>query len=219
MGAKYFCDCEKIVCFRNADLLIGGQNTHASSAKIFSESRPYFFEDDLTWCVRRAALVPPWKNYYYIMSLDLIIPGLFLMMFAIVLIYLLTTFEERSLDIWTSCIGAMSMLILFPAHLYPRRSIQRFILGWFLFAALILTTTFLAFYYDFVMRTLRETQIETFKQIVANDFVLGGDENTKNYLIAQNQVIIQNSIRIHSPIIINLINFPEYFYTVIGGAN
>lgn len=179
----------KITNSREADLLIGGQNNHTSFAGQFSTSRPYFFNDDLTWCVCRAKLMPTWKNFYYIVTWDANTVGLVASFLGVAVFFLLTTFEQKSADVWTSAISVFSMIILFLADFFPKRTITRFYLGWFSLGVLISTNTFLAFYYGFMLHPLHEKQIDTFAQIGDNNLVLGSDDNMRNYLIEQNQVI------------------------------
>lgn len=81
------------------------------------------------------------------------------------------------------------MLLLLPTNLFPKKLITRVFMTWYLIAALLLISTFLAFYYDFMLRNLSEMQIETFDQITDHNLILGADENTKSYLIEQNQVL------------------------------
>lgn len=159
--------------------MIGGQNEHSSFAEIFSATQPYFFKDDLTWCVRHAKAIPAWNNLYYIASWDIIVIGLIAVCIGVIFIYSMAASEKHPVDIWTVITSSLQMIILFPADLFPKRMIARFFFAWYLITTLLMTTTFLAFYYNFIMRTLYETQINTFDRIVSNDLMLGGDKNKK----------------------------------------
>lgn len=118
--------------------------------------------------------------------------GLIAVFSSVIILYLLSTFEKHPIDLWTSTISMLQMIILCPTQLFPMRLTLRFFQTWVLISTLSLTTTFLAFHYDFMMRTLFETQIDTFDRFVSNDLMLGGDENTKMYLLEQNLVIKLN---------------------------
>lgn len=169
--------------------MIGDPNNQFSLPKHnFSLSRPYFFRDDMTWCVRRANQIPTWKNIYYIANLDIIILGIFLMLVSIFFTYVLTSFEERPRDIWSSTLINIQATVLTPARFKPKRPMLRYFYAGGLLAMLAVTTTFLAFHYDFMMYPRYEKQIDTFNQLVNNNFLLAGEEQTKDYLVEQNLV-------------------------------
>lgn len=140
--------------------MIGDRNQQYSHSKNhFSLSRPYFFRDDTTWCVRRAKQIPAWKNVYYIVTRDMIIVGIILLMLCMLMIYLVTSFEDRQMDIWSSIIMNFQIIMLLPVHMDPKRSITRVLLGIGLLLVLATTTTFLAFYYNFMLQLVNNGSV------------------------------------------------------------
>lgn len=63
-----------------------------------------------------------------------------------------------------------------------------------MFAALAITSIFLAFYYNFVIQPRYEKQINTFDQITKSHYILAGDEQTKSYLMEHEMVKIGRTI-------------------------
>lgn len=172
------------------------RNQFVFSANNFSLSRPYFFRDDSTWCVSRAKRIPIWKNIYYIASLDIIIAGMVLLLVAIGGLYAFTSLEDHPCDIWSSILIAIQVIVLFPCRFSPKRTILRTFFAGGLFAMIATTTTFLAFYYDFILQPRHYKQIDNFDKLVSNNYLLTGDEHMRLYLMEQ-KLVNRELIPIH----------------------
>lgn len=142
----------------------------------------------MTWCVRHAKQIPAWMRIYYIASLDTNIMGIILLLISIILTYVLSSFEQHPCDIWQSVLIIIQAVILFPSQLKPKRAIFRVFFAAGLLALTASTTIFLMFYYSFTLQPRYQRQIDTFDQIVGHNFLLAGDEHTKDYLMEQNWV-------------------------------
>lgn len=154
----------------------------------FSSSRAYFFGADETWCVRRAKQIPFWKNVYYIASYEIVLLGIALQILCFFMAYGLSSFEDHPWDIWTSVLICYQALLLIPSPIKLTRGRNRCFFGASLLTLLATTTTFLAFYYKFMLQPRYENQIATFDQIVGKRFLLAGTTKTKDYLMQQNLV-------------------------------
>lgn len=154
----------------------------------FSLTRAYFFRDDTTWCVRQAKQIPSWMNIFYIATVDVNLLGVTLLIVSIFLTYLFTSFEEHPEDIWKTLIMFLQVILLMSSPFKPKRRMLRLFHIAGLYAMLATTSIFLAFYYNFMLQPRYERQIDTFDQIVSNNFLLAGDEHTKEFLMQQNRV-------------------------------
>lgn len=175
--------------FREADITISDTRDLILRPGIESlMSRPYFLQDDITWCVRRAQQLPAWKSINYIISIDVLVIGTILFVVVIFVAYALTSFEERPLDIWTSMLIVFRALISFSSEFNPKRGMLRLFFIGGLFTIMVVTTTFLAFYYGLVMQPKHGKQIQNFDELTNRKFALAGDKNTKIYLEKENLV-------------------------------
>lgn len=146
-------------------------------------SRPYFFLDDTTWCVRRAKQIPKWKNFFFVCDIEVLYIGIFYIVISIPIIYGLRLFDDPNPgDIWTTGLIVFLAVLLMPAHIQPKQITFRFFAGFFLLVLLMLTSTYLAFFFNFLITPLYEKQIHTFDHLVNEHFLLAGAENTKTYL-------------------------------------
>lgn len=174
----------------------------------YSLLRPYFSQDDATLCVRRAKAIPIWKKFFYIASRNVIIAGIPMLLAVITLFYFHTSFEDKTLDLWTCMLVTVRMILLFPSEFQPKHAILRQLFALALITEFACTSIFLAFYFDFIMTPKYEEQIHNFDQIINHNFLLSGDNNTKNYLLEENLV---KHKRILSKIFIKLCN-TWFFY-------
>lgn len=148
----------------------------------FSWSQPYFFRDDMTWCVHRAKQIPSWMNIFYIVSLDVIVLAFVCFVLSSYLMYGLTAFEDRPMDIWKIFFLFAQGISLSPHRFDPKQIKLRIIYAIGLLIVLAITTTGLAFYYDFLLEPRYNPQIHTFNQIVNANYRLGGDKTMRVYL-------------------------------------
>lgn len=128
------------------------------------------------------------------MTLDCILLTVISFLLSSITCFAATSFEDDPKDIWTSIFSTIQVAILSVTTLNPKRSVNRFYFGLFLFTGQLVATTFLAFYYIFLMRSIYMQQIDTFEQIADKDFLLAGDGNTRDYLMEMNRVNFGNSI-------------------------
>lgn len=110
-------------------------------------------------------------------------------MASIIFTYVFSSFENHPRDIWTSILINFQAVLLVSSRFNPNRPLLRafFVVG--LFVLLATTTTFLAFYYDFIIQSRYEKQIDTSEQIGENKLLLAGSTETKDYLMRQNLII------------------------------
>lgn len=175
--------------FRDADVVIG-DNTHQSVLSVtdFSMLIPYFFHDDTTWCVRQAEPIPAWMNFFYIVPPTVMVAGFVSLSAVVFFTYMFSSFEDHPPDIWSTIIINFQAVVLLPSQFNPKRLILRFFFGSALLAIIAATTTFMAFYYDFMLQPRYYKQIDSFDQLVTHKFLLAGEKHTKDYLLEQNTV-------------------------------
>lgn len=189
---------------RNADLFIGGMSqviSHFQTNGFWS--RAYSFHDDLTWCVRPAQPLPMWMNVFQLCTVGVAIIAVILYIICVYLLYALTTFDDRPVDIWKSTIIFLQAVVLVPVAYKPKRANLQlhFISGHFM--AMITNAMLVAFCMKFLLASRYEKQIQTFDQLVEHDFLIAGDDTAKNYL-EENQMVTPRRRVFFCHILINL---------------
>lgn len=176
-------------CQRKYDLIIGGvRPEYFTYSTKFVASAPYL-QDDLTWCVSQSKAISRWKNIFYI-------PKDFLTYFWGVTMYiatifgtfLLTTFEEKPLDIFYCAILSVQTLTGFTSQFSPKLTVTRFHFGQFLIIPFWLNQIFNGFLITYLHLILYEDQIKTLDEISRNNFHLAGDHLVFEHLEVKNMV-------------------------------
>lgn len=196
-------------------MLIGDRSGRFSpSGNQFLLSRPYFFEDDMTWCVRRAVQIPAWKSFFRIPTRDSVVAGSLLLFSSVITFYLLTTFEDHPRDIWISQLIVLEIVLLISFHFEPKHSMLRCISAIAQFSMMVTTNTFLAFFYKFLLEPRYEKPIDTFDRIATNNYRLAGDEYTKDYLMEHN--LVNRELDEFKPISSQSLIFHDIFFSFIS---
>lgn len=96
--------------------------------------------------------------------------------------FLLTTFEEKPLDLFYCAILSVQTVVGFTSPFKPKGSLMRFHYGQFLIIPFWLTQIFSAFLITFAPRVLYENQINSVENIAQNGFRLAGDSYVLDHL-------------------------------------
>lgn len=170
-------------------MIIGGiRPEYFLNSTKFVASAPYM-QDDLTWCVSHARAIPRWKNIYYIpKDIATYTWGATMYIMTIFVAFLLTTFEEKPLDLWYCAILSVQTVIGFTSTFKPKGTLMRLHYGQFLIIPFWLTQIFSAYLITFASQILYENQIDTIESIVNNEFRLAGDSHVFNHLSIRSKV-------------------------------
>lgn len=118
----------------------------------FSVTRPYFFHDDTTWCVSQAKPIPAWMILFHIAPPTIMIMGFFSLSAVVLFTYMFSSFEDHPPDIWSTIHINGQAVVLLPSQFNPKRLPLRYFFGSALLVILAATTTFLAYYCDFMLQ-------------------------------------------------------------------
>lgn len=176
------------ICFlrSNYDLIVGNFNPNRSDG--FTSTWPYI-QDDMTWCVSRAQEIPHWQTlFYFVADARTRIIGFILFVICIVLAYLLHTFEKKQIDIWTAFLSSFQIVLGLTAPLKMKSMRLRFLYFMFLFIALLIVTTIVAFLTMFMTAVITYKQINSIQDIIDANLHLAGDSNILNHSTCRNLV-------------------------------
>lgn len=174
--------------FRNADLVIGGQNWHSLQSKHFIDSHAYF-QDDITWCVQHAKLRDEWDSFFRTVE-----PNVFWLIFGVALPFIANTYffaayERRMLDIWLSMLLFVAVVSQQAFNYHPKRSSGRVFSAMSLQMTFFAVSSFVAIIFKSMTQINYGTHISSLDEITNENFRLVADKDTRNYLIDRNLVI------------------------------
>lgn len=140
----------------------------------FTASSPYI-QDDVTFCVSRSKPIPQWKNLFLItQDWQTYVIGFALYFATITCGYLLSTFDEKPMDLFHTVMIAVQILVGFASNYESKSTIMRLFFALYLIIPLWLTQIFCAYWIIFVPHVLYEIQIDSLSEIAAQDFRLVG---------------------------------------------
>lgn len=178
------------MCDRDAQILIGGLDHDPNTIDIFSETIPYYY-DDQAWCIARAKQTASWKNIFEIFSFGIwiIIVGTFVMIS--VLLHMQTNCSgsgNRSYS-W-ALLNAFAICLSMP----PRVGRAfRFHLCLTFFLILLYAMFINMMFSGFLMTTLTkqrfQKQITTINQTMENGFSYVGGQVVRTHLSLRNDKV------------------------------
>lgn len=188
------CLCQTIWKTENTfsaiDILIGyGASSRKNSIeKYFVASRPYY-QDTLTWCVKKNQLAPLWKQLYLIMKQPWIMAiWIFTGAILICLAYYLQQFETFKWNINEILIFGSSITFGYGYSYQPRCTIHRILFLTFAFGSLINYTVFFSFWLKTITEPYLDREIRTVDEILSYDLNLAGEYFAFQQLNKQNAV-------------------------------
>lgn len=148
-----------------------------------------YHQDDYTWCVARAKVIPEWKNVFYIISDDIVFVGLTIAAVSInICIFLLTAFDPRPLDLWESICFFGRTLFGINANYTPQNQKLRCLFVLFIMICLWITTIFIAFIIKFYSLQIYEKQLKSVTEIVERNYKLLTSRALLDRIIQQRMV-------------------------------
>lgn len=177
-----------LITFRNVDLVVGAQSRHRAQSKNLIDSQVYF-QDDVTWCVQKAKGRPKWTQILLVADWKI-----FLCIFGAVfptiwVLYVLSGFERRPLDVWTAAFSIIRSIGLSSSTFYPERNSMRFTYFLLLILCFFVSSVWCSFMFIIITSPFNEHQISNSEEIVNANFRLVAEEETKQFLIDRNMVI------------------------------
>lgn len=157
----------KLLIFRNIDIVIGASK---EIQRKLSHSIPFLF-DDLTWCVKKADLRPPWLSVLSSIATPTVwlvfVPLVFIFGFALFLMLKYYHHPEN----YFYCLG-MSLLIVIatPLPYYPTHGLARIHFGMHLIYGLVAVIFINCFLVSMLMRPRYGHQITTTEEILHFDY-------------------------------------------------
>lgn len=169
------------------DLIIGGLTRDRIISDQFVQSAIYL-QDDVTLCVKQARQYPQWTNVLFIIrDYHTWMVGAILFIWAIILLYLTTTFESRPMDAWESITFSFQTMLGVSSHSFkPKGIIMRILYIGALFIQLLIVTIYSAYYFSFITRTIFEKQISTIQEIIDSNYRIYGSRRTIEHLKEHN---------------------------------
>lgn len=155
-----------------------------------------YLQDDSTWCVRRAAALARWKNVFYIIQdATTYFLSVFLIILAIILTFLLTSFEERPTDFIGCALLVVQIVTGITSNFQPKGFILRILTVNFLFMCFLIVQIINAFLVSHISRVLYGKQIDTIAAILEEKFHFVGEAYIFNQLSTNKKVNILIIIR------------------------
>lgn len=174
---------------RDARILIGGLDRDPNIIDIFSETIPYYY-DDQAWCIARAKQTASWKNIFEIFSVGIwmIIVSIFFMISA--LFYFLGSrhhsFSGALLNAFVICLS-MPLRFKRPFHFH-----LRFIFFLIFLYAIYINMMFSGFLMTTLTKQRFQKQVTTINETIENGFSYAGGQVVKTYLSLRNDTVIWN---------------------------
>lgn len=178
-----------ILEFRNFDLIIGASTIDFINSTLFVPTE-FYIQDEITWCVSHAKLIPVWISMFYItQDLSSYILGILNLAFLIVLIFLYSTFEPRPFDLWKSMLVVGYITLFGNAHINIKRQAFKFGLGITSLLAMQMLLVFNAFFYKYMSGNAFSKPINSLNELNGqNAFHFGSQPVALKYIKMQNLV-------------------------------
>lgn len=200
---------------RKYDLIVGGISPGDVNFEKFEASAPYQ-QDDITWCVSYARLIPRWMNLLYIADFLTIFIAIGGVAIIIALVYLLYAFEDRPADLIFCIILCYQTITQFPTMSYLKRTSNKFLFSMMLLLGFWLSTIFGAYVIVFMGQDLYATQIATIHDIIEENYRLAGNPNVLDHFKVKNVVrivLLSSDFTVQPFIFISLYQFtPEQIH-------
>lgn len=148
-----------------------------------------YYEDDYTWCVARAKVRPKWQNFYHIIRDDIVFVVMTIVaIIAHVLIFLLSAFERKPLDLWKVVCYFASTMYNLGGSFEPQNHRIRFLIAIYLMICLWLDTIFIAFIIKFCSTSFTEKQVRTTTELVEHNYKLLASKELFDEIVQQKMV-------------------------------
>lgn len=159
------------------------------NSKKFIKSVAYL-QDDTTWCIRRAGALPRWKNVFYIIQdATTYTIAIILVILSILLIFALTSFEEKPTDFIGCVLLAVQVITGAASNFHPKRYLLRLLTMNFLFMCFLIVQIINAFLVTHISRVLiYHKQIDTIADISKENFHFVGEEYIFNQISTNKKV-------------------------------
>lgn len=184
--------------------MIGAHGKHLKfHQKYFTLSTPYY-QDDFTWCIRRAKLLPLDLNVLQLCSvLVWFIIILHVVVQSIVLNISLQfdrRYDKRNQRdlIYTLFFISMPTIIGVSQRFHPKSCLLRIYYGLNLLCGVIIIAYIVTYGYAFLKKSILAYQVHTIAEIVRNDFRFAGTEAVLESIRKQNIVSTQRIIHLYA---------------------
>lgn len=179
-----------MILFRSIELAIGGLTNDISLKTEFVFTLPYY-SDDITWCISRAKHIPLYLNAFrYVKDSELYVMGIFAVFAAIIIGFLLTTFEEKPIDYFEMSLIGISVVSNSATYFQPKRPCNRFLYMLTCYIGLLLVNIFGAYYVVALTYPIFEDQLDSVNSLIENKFQLMGDAYVLEKISLQDVVIL-----------------------------
>lgn len=162
-------------------IVIGGWPiSFADSQTLHHYSLVVYDFDSIVWCVRRAALIPTWKNICQIFkrdSLEILLVGALMYYTTITFTYFFLFFEDKNWDSYRIMLAVLANIINMPSQLYIRNSVIRGAHFSLLFISLLVYIHFISFYSIVINTNYYEYQINSWSSIEMENLKLVIDDH------------------------------------------
>lgn len=181
--------------FSGADILIGGLYTDLDiNRSDIIVSFPYF-QDDFTWCIQKAALLP-----WFLSIMTMLSPTvwfLFIFGYAYLTGFILFLFiqfdlsyKQRNNRDWHYFTWLVSVpsIIGFGQRFHPRAWRLRLFYAWTLISMIFCVQLCTVYLYKYLQVRFPKHQITTIEEIKSNGFILMGEARVQRLITADDKV-------------------------------
>lgn len=185
--------------FRKIDIIIGGFAQNSRAAKYVSPSISYI-QDDLTWCVHQADVLPPYLNIFRLTDSTVwfLYAGLIILTGILLFVYSKT---DPQIIHHNKNIYYMILLVAAPAsagfainrRVMPHKTLFRIFLILILLASYVGLVTWSSFLIVTTLHTYRLAQVADVDQLFEQKFHLGSSPASYTIIFDQEKVM-QNHI-------------------------
>lgn len=159
--------------YRNFDVIVGTSSHQVNDGKIQSID---FEFDDLTWCVKRAELHPPWRSFFLVGTWDCwLIGGISVYCIAATL-YVFHRYYHHP-ENYHYCMGVTLLCCMsIPIPYNPTHGLARTHFGIMLVYGLLVFTLFNSFLITLLKTPPYQYQIHTVRELIEEEFKILVDE-------------------------------------------
>lgn len=155
---------------------MGGIEHDSNYLSNYKPTRPYIW-DELTWCLRKPKAISKWKHLLFLADPDNMII-MYIIVFGtiitIILMWMVTGFEEKPFDIYQAILYYIGALLGFsqPPNITIKNTISRFLFIYYLYSVFFAITVYNTFFLYTFTNIKYEKSAKTWQEIYAHHYQL-----------------------------------------------
>lgn len=154
-------------------MMVGGLDEDPNTRRMLSASIPYY-QDDLTWCVQKAGLIPKWLNIFALFTLEIWIIIIALVFLTAYIFKRFALWDNYPANLFWANLGTLSLTMALSFSYTPQRSSFRIFFISFLAYGMILATSYQSFLISVLTRPRYQHQVQSIEHAIRNEYKLAG---------------------------------------------